>query len=216
MRNRRIHWHIRRSLRQPIPFWIAAVVLTALTATTVGHLTGAAAAERDRWGERRGAVVALHDLEPGAAIGAGDTEVRLLPAGLLPRGAATTPVTGMVVAAFVGKGEVVLTRRLAPAGLSAIAALLPPGSRGVAVPQGPAPLPVEVGDRVDVLATFDPSTTDQPTFAVATGAVVIAVSDDAVTVAVDEAEAAKVAFAVTSAAVTLVLTGVGSASEQPE
>lgn len=206
MRNRRLHWHVRRVLRHPIPFWIAAIALTALTVTTVARVSGAAAAERDRWGERRPVVVALHDLAPGAAIDAGDAEIRLLPSALVPADAATVSVTGMVAAAFVGRGEVVLTRRLAPAGLSPIAALLPPGTRGVAVAQGPAPLPVDVGDLVDVLATFD----GQPTFAVSTGAVVVAVTEDAVTVAVDESEVDEVAYAVTTASVTLVLTATSS------
>ena len=39
--------------------------------------------------------------------------------------------------------------------LGAVAARLPAGTRGVSIPTGNG-LPVELGDRVDVLATFDP------------------------------------------------------------
>ncbi|MEA3020479.1 MAG: pilus assembly protein CpaB [Actinomycetota bacterium] len=200
---RRRRFPLRRSLRRPIPFWIVACVLTALTVMTVMHVTGAAAAERDRWGARRAAVVARRDLAPGVALRPGDVVVRMLPAALVPAGALTDAPAGQVVAAWIGRGEVVLNRRLAPAGLSATAALLPRGTRGVAVPTGTAPLPVVVGDRVDLLATVDGA--QRPTFAVATDAVVVAVSADAVTVAVDEAQAPQVVDAVTTASVTLVL-----------
>lgn len=189
----------RRLLRRPIPFWLAALALTALTVSTVSRVSGAAAAERDRWGERRPVVVARHDLEPGDALR--DVEVRMLPAALVPHGA-LRGADGQVVTAWIGAGEVVLSERVAPGGLSATAARLPPGTRGVAVPQGVAPLPVEVGDRVDVIATLDTTSV-----MVSTGATVIAVGDDAVTVAVDRVDAARVAFAVATAAVTLLLSG---------
>jgi hypothetical protein len=68
---------------------------------------------------------------------------------------------------------------------------------------------LEVGDRVDVLATFDPGVSGdgEPTFAVATGAVVVHVGDDAVTVAVRQAAAPRVAYALAAGTVTLVLSG---------
>lgn len=199
----RLRWR-RRLLRRPLPFWLAALALTALTTSTVARVTGAAAAERDRWGERRPVLVARRDLHAGDALR--DVEVRLVPAALVPRGAAPPDLVRgrrRVVTAWIAAGEVVLSRRLAPDGLSPTAARLPPGTRGVAVPQGQAPLPVEIGDRVDVIATLDSSTVT-----VARGAVVVAVGGDAVTIAVRRADAAHVAFAVTSAAVTLVLSRV--------
>jgi Flp pilus assembly protein CpaB len=189
----------RRRHRRPAPFWLAAVALTALTVSTVARVTGTAAAERARWGEQRPVVVARHDLRPGERLR--DVDVRMVPAALVPRGAVAAP-GGQVVAAWIAGGEIVVRDRLAPRGLSATAALLPPGSRGVAVPAGQAPLPVEVGDRVDVVATDDTSATT-----IARDAVVIAVDEAAVTVAVDREDAASVAYAVTAAAVTLVLTG---------
>jgi hypothetical protein len=74
-----------------------------------------------------------------------------------------------------------------------VAALLPPGTRAVAVPTGEASAPVRRGDVVDVLASFDPSTTGsgEPTVAIAAGALVVDVGDGVVTVAVLPEEASR-------------------------
>jgi Flp pilus assembly protein CpaB len=144
-------------------------------------------------------LVAGRDLHPGDRVRG--ARVRMVPAALVPHGALTRRTEGTVVT-WIAAGEVVLARRVAPAGLSATASRLPPGTRGIAVPVGQAPLPVEVGDRVDVVATVD---TDAVT--IATDAMVVAEDEAAVTVAVDRNDAADVAYAVTSAAVTLVLSG---------
>ena len=189
----------RRLRRHPLPYWLAVLVLLAVTVSSVEHVTGAAAAERARWGALRPVLVASRDLHPGDRVHG--AHVRLLPAALVPRGALTHPSSATVVAE-IAAGEVVLARRVAPAGLSATAARLPPGTRGIAVPVGQAPLPVEVGDRVDVVATLDTTAVT-----IATDAVVVAEDDAAVTVAVDRLDAPDVAYAVTSASVTLVLSG---------
>lgn len=188
---------LRLRPRRPAPFWIAAAALTALTVATVARVTGAAAAERDRWGERIEVVVATADLEPGDVLRG---QVQLVPAALVPAGARTAPPDGEVVAAWIGAGEIVLERRLAPAGVSAVAALLPPGTRGVAVPIGLAPLPVEVGDRVDVHGSTR----------LAADALVVAVAEEAITVAVDDGDAALVAYEAANGTVTLVLTATSS------
>lgn len=183
----------RRLLRRPLPYWLATAVLVALTVSAIGRATESAAAARDRWGRLVPATVALHDLEPGDVVDAGDVETRLLPAGVVPGGAFDGDAVGEVVTAWTARGEVLLERRLSNR--------LPPGTRGIAVPHGLARLPVEVGDRVDLLATDDVETVT-----VAFGAIVVHVADDAVTVAVDERDVERVASAVTVAAVTLVLT----------
>ena len=59
-----------------------------------------------------------------------------------------------------------------------------------------------------VLATFDATISEgEPTFAVARRAVVVHVGEDAVTVAVGESSAPKVAYALAAGTVTLVLSG---------
>ena len=187
----------RLRFRRPLPFWLAALALTALTVSTVARVTGAAAAERERWGERVEVLVAVADLEPGDELRG---ELRLVPAVLVPADARSAPAAGETVAAWIGAGEIVLESRLAPAGLSAVTALLPPGTRGVAIPLGLAPLPVEVGDRVDVHGATR----------LAADAVVVAVSEEAITVAVGATDAARVAYEAASGTVTLVLTATSS------
>jgi len=196
---RRARFRPRRLLRRPIPWWVAAVLLAAVTTVTVGRVTGEAAAERARWGHERPVVVALADHDPGDALRA---EVRLLPAAVVPDGALDELPARATAVTALAAGEVVVARRIAPEGLSLVAARLPSETRGVAVPHGIAPLPVEVGDRADVLASFETET-----ITVATGALVVDVGEDAVTIAVDEDDAAGVAYAVTAGVVTLALSG---------
>lgn len=194
-------------VRRPPWFWIAAVVLAAATGLTAARLLGQASAEAARWGDLRPTLVAATDLEPGSVVDPGDAVVEQLPVALVPAGALDGPADGRTVAATIHRGEAVLAERLAPAGLSATAAVLPPGSVGIAVPAGPGALPLEAGDNVDVLATFDPdaSSGGEPTFPVARRASVASVGEESVTLAVAEDEAPRVAFALTAGVVTLVL-----------
>jgi hypothetical protein len=72
---------------------------------------------------------------------------------------------------------------------------------------------VRAGDEVDVLATFDPLVTpagEDPTVTVARAATVVAVRSRAITVAVTEVEAPRVAFALSQATLTLALTPPGT------
>jgi Flp pilus assembly protein CpaB len=112
---------------------------------------------------------------------------------------------GTVLTATVHEGEVVVAPRLSPAGRSALTAAVPPGTRAVAVPVDAAVLPVEPGDVVDVLATFDPDLADggEPTVAVAREALVVDTGPEAVVVAVTPGQAPRVAFAVAAGAVAL-------------
>jgi hypothetical protein len=183
---------VRLRFRHPLPYWLAVGVLAAVTAATLARVTDAAASERERWGERMLVAVALVDAGAGEAVTA---ELREVPVGLVPEGALTVLPDGDVASAWIGAGEVVLEQRLAPAGLSPAAAMLPAGTRGVAVPVGIAPLPVAIGDRVDVLGPA----------LLAAGALVVAVTDDAVTVAVPGSAARRVADVVVTGTVTLVL-----------
>ena len=90
---------------------------------------------------------------------------------------------------------------------------LDPGSRALAVPTGPGALPLHPGDRVDVLATFDPLVApagEDPTVAVARAATVVGVRRQGVTVAVSEREAPRVAFALSQATIALALAPPGT------
>ena len=191
-------------------WWAAAVVLAVASAAVVVRATGDADAARRRWGSTRAVAVAVAPIDAGIAIDASAVAVRDVPAGLVPDGALGTVPDGRVALAPIVAGEVLVEARLAPAGLSGPAALVPPGWRAIAVPSGagPGPPPLAVGDRVDIFATFlAEAGTEPPTVAVAEDALVVAVDDEGVTVAVPEVDAARVAFATTAGAVTLALRG---------
>lgn len=181
--------------------WLAVAAAAGLVAAEASRLSTDAAAERAAWGSSAPVVVALGDLQVGDVVGPGDVSVDEWPEAVIPPGAVATPPVGRVVTAPIVEGEAVVAARLAPAGLRGAAALIPDGFVAVAVPASssygaPAP-PLELGDRVDVLAPD----------VVADGAVVVAVDDDAVTVAVPSADAADVADAVAASIVTLALRG---------
>jgi len=193
---------------RPSLYWTSAVGLAVVTALVVGGLVARADSARRRWGDVEPVVVAVRSLQIGDVVEAADVAVQPWPSGLVPAGSFAEPPLGRVVTAAVYTGEALVTDRVAPDGLSGIAALLPPDTRALAVPVGPG-LQLQVGDTVDVLATFDPSIagTDEPSFAVAEAATVVAVADGAVTVAVDVADAPRVAFALSEGVVTLALRG---------
>ena len=212
MRLSHLHRAVTRLRRRPAIHWTAAVALAAATGLTVTTLVGAAAAERDRYGDVVPVLVATRDLDGGDVLAAGDTELRRMPAALVPSGALDARADGLVLSDAVYAGEPVLRSRLAPEGLGAVAALLPPGTRGIAVPDDGAGLRLASGDVVDVLATFDAGTAGAedggpPTVAVARDALVVDVSEEGVTIAVTEEQAPRVAFAVAAGLVTLALSG---------
>lgn len=211
--NRVPTWRIRR---HPLLFWVAAGTLSLVTGITVTQVLGRAEVEASRFGDMRPVLVATKDVPAGNILGPNNTEVRSHPSALVPKDALHSAVDGVVVSADIKHGEAVLNARLAPGGLSTTASLIPPGGRAIAVPTGVGSLALERGDRLDVLATLNtptsatgPPTTDAaaPTFPIARNAVVIAVNEENVTLALTEEEAARVAYALTAGVVTLVLNG---------
>jgi Flp pilus assembly protein CpaB len=209
----------RRLSRSPALFWLAAFTLAVLTGSVVARLAARVDALAARYGPLRPVVVAARDVEPGAALDDADLAVQELPAGFLPEGAlaAARDAKGRVAVAPLARGQPLFGAHLAPEGVRGVAALLPPGTRGVAVPTGGASAPVLPGDTVDVLATFDPALAGggDPTFPVAAGAVVVAVGEGSATVAVDPDEARAVAFAVANGSVTLVVAPVSARRSPP-
>jgi Flp pilus assembly protein CpaB len=196
---------LARLRRRPSAYWLSVAVLVLVTAAVVTRAVGRAEAGAARFGDLRPVAVALTTLSVGATVGPDDTEVRSLPAALVPPEAVAAVPEGAVVTATVHEGEVLVAPRLAPAGRSALTAALPAGTRAVAVPVDAAALPVEPGDVVDVLATFDPELADggDPTVAVAREALVVDAGPEAVVVAVTPGQAPRVAFAVAAGAVAL-------------
>jgi Flp pilus assembly protein CpaB len=202
---------VRRSARitrSPIVYWLAVAALALLTGTVASRVVSGAGALAARYGPLRPVVVAVRPLEPGSVVAADDVAVRQMPAGVVPEGAlaAIADARGRTVVAPAYPGVPIVAGQLAPDGRRGLTALVPPGRRAVAVPNGRPSLTLVRGDTVDVLATFDPAGATEgapPTFPVAVDALVVDVGDESAAVAVSPEEAARVAFALASGVVTL-------------
>ena len=200
---------LARLRRRPVPWWVATLALSALTAQVVTGALARAEAGAARYGRTRAVLVTTRPVEAGEVLGPDAAEVRRVPAGFVPSGAASSDALGSRVTTGLPEGEVVHGDRVAPGGLSTAAALLPPGTLGLAIPRDVGALPLEAGDVVDVLATLAEAgvaRAGDPTATVARDAVVIDVQEEAVTLAVPEDDVARVAYAVSTGVVALALT----------
>ena len=102
------------------------------------------------------------------------------------------------------RGEIVVRGHLAAGEAVGVAARLPPGTRAVAIPTeaGTAP-PLQVGQRVDVVAVAAAGDAHPPGFVLAEAVPVVDVRDGAASVAVDPAAVPRIALALAAGAVSL-------------
>ncbi|HWC10045.1 MAG TPA: Flp pilus assembly protein CpaB [Acidimicrobiales bacterium] len=200
---------LRRLSRSPVVFWALVVLLAVVTATVVGGLVRRARDEAARYGSLRTVAVARRAVDPGTVLGPADVSEERVPAAFLPDGwvPSASEVVGRTAVVPLFGGAPVLRGQVAPWGLRGVAALLPPGARAVAVPTGDVTPALRTGDLVDVLATFDAAVGagEEPTVEVAVAALVVDVAEESATVAVAPDEARRVAFALSSGAVSLTL-----------
>lgn len=131
----------------------------------------------------------------GATLTDADVRTARLPAGAVPDAEPAAAPVGRTARVELVPGEVVLAVRLGSRGL---AALLPPGSRALAVPRAAGTPPLEQGQRVDLLAAGR---------LIVAAAAVLAVDDSGTTVALPEPAAPAVAEAIAAGTVTLSLAG---------
>ena len=197
--------------RHPRVWWgfaaTAAIGAGALTASMVA----AAEDARESWGPGQPVLVAVADVDAGDEITPDLVELDHRPAGTVPSSALRTLPDGAVAAAGIVAGEVVVGSRLTGGNLSAVAARIPAGRRAVAIPNEPGVTPpLSPGDRVDVIAVV-PSADDgggrPPGFALTTGALVVEITDAAITVAVPRDVVPRVSVALGAGVVTLALVG---------
>lgn len=190
MRARRpLLWRVRRRLR----YWPVTLCLALIAGTATALALADAESAGRSFGERRRVAVAVRDLPVGHVIEDGDVEWRELPA-LVATHAVDTETVGRVVTQPVLASEPIVDARLAPTGASGADALVPAGRRGVAVPALGVHPPLELGDRVDVLTA--PPLTGSRAETVTRDALVVAVDEQAVTVAVEERDVPRVGLAV--------------------
>jgi pilus assembly protein CpaB len=198
----------RRAAARPAVRRPAVAALAVATALTVLAAVGGAQSARARWGRTRPVVVATRDLAPGEAVGGGRVARRDLPVALVPPSALGTVPEGAVVRLPIVAGEPLVAARLAPAGLTGAAALVPAGRRAVAIPRGPVGMPpLGVGDEVDLVAVGGGEGGGGPGYTLVERATVVDAGHEAVTVAVPRADAARVAAALARGAVVLALAG---------
>jgi len=193
--------------RPPVRLVVSVLVALACGLVVLRAGDGAEAAAA-RYGAPASAWVAATDLAPGDRIGAGDVARESRPAAFVPPGAVAEDPSGRRVVEAVAAGEVVAGRRLAGGDRRGVAALVPEGWRALAVPAVDAALPVEVGQRVDVLAAADATEAGPVGAVVAEDGIVVHVADDGtVTVAVHGRDAPHVVAALAGGYVSLALVG---------
>jgi Flp pilus assembly protein CpaB len=191
---------------RPLAFWALTLVVAGAAGLLVWRAVEAADRARSQWGTPRPALVATRPIAAGEVVDGADAVVRSLPAALVPDGAlsALPPEDEEAVAAGpIAAGEIVHPARLGRPARSAVAALLPAGTRGLAVPVPAGALPLRVGDVVDVVASAPGGA---GAAVVAHGAAVVHVEEASAVVAVAEADAPGVARAIADGSVVLALT----------
>lgn len=202
-----------RLTRRALLWYAAAVALTIGTAVVADSALRRAAATEAALGTTRSVAVVASAVAAGEEVGEGEVRVERWPAALVPEGAASRPPVGEVALVDLWPGEPVLARRVGGSGAGGVAALLGPGERAVPVPIVVPGLPLEVGDRVDLLAggaagggpTGDLPTSSSLPDLLATDAAILHVGEEAVVVAVSPTAAAEVAAALTAGPVVVAL-----------
>lgn len=187
------------------------IALGALTTVVVGSSISTATRAAAAWGQEREVWVVQRALDAGDVIGPTAVRRVRLPRGVIPDGAlaATSSPVGEGTRVALAPGEIVLTARLAGRGAHGVAAMVRPGFRAVSLPYDDQMPQLRVGDRVDVLATFDVGDAAEaqsaPSFPVAVDAEVLSVAPRAITLAVETDDAPRVAFALAKGAVAIAL-----------
>lgn len=194
------------SRRSSVGWWGAVATLGVVTLLIVRSSLEASAGVAARFGDLRSVPVVVRPVDAGEEVPADAIVLDERPAATVPDGEVVADGwDGRTALVPLVPGEVLLAAKVAPEGLRGVAALLPEGARALAVPAGPGGRPpLDVGDRVDLLATLG----DGETVVVASSALVLHVDADAdtVAVAVPAGEAPTVASAVATGTVTLALT----------
>ncbi len=195
----------RRLRYRRIPYWTVvgiAVVVAAISWNATVHSAEQALAV---WGTTTRVPVATARVEPGETVTGSVVDWREMPLGVVAGQPSLEP-TGRIATDLILAGEVVAEERLAEPGASGTSSLVPTGARGIAVPVDDTLPPVEVGDRVELLAGTGAGTdAGAVAHTATTTGVVVAVSEDTITVAVRAADAGPVAAAVSLGAVSLAL-----------
>lgn len=199
---------LRRLRRMPLLWWLVVLLLAGLAGTVVTRSVASAEAAAARYEGLVTVAVASRSLPAGTVVTAGDVHTETWPRAFLPQAAVLLDPVGEVVVVSMIEGEPLVDLKIAPGALGPLAGLLQAGEQAVSVPIGAGTPPLTAGDQVDIVATFDvpdgsPTT---PTAVLSSGARVLDVQQDAVTVALDHTDAPRAVHGITKGTVALVLT----------
>jgi hypothetical protein len=178
--------------RSPWLYWTIVAILAAFAGLMVMRAADSVGAARDRWGESRPALVATHDVAPGEPL-APATQLRDLPAPMLPAGALSELDAGAIARQRVAAGEVLVAHDASPSATPQ--SLIPEGWLAAAIAEA-VPSGARVGDRVTV-ATGGVVLADD--------GVVVGIVDDALLVAIPADAAPQVANAASSGDIAVLL-----------
>lgn len=194
-------------IRRPPLRLVVAGILAATCALVVAQATARAEATVADYGAHRTAWVVQTPVDAGDVLDGSVVQPEARPAAFVPEGAATEDPTGRRAAQRLDAGEVVVERRLADGDRLGVAALVPEGWRALAIPSFDATLPVEVGQRVDLLAAVDAERGPVGTVVAEDGLVVHVAEEGTVTVAVPSPDAPRVVAALAGSYVSLAVSG---------
>jgi Flp pilus assembly protein CpaB len=196
----------RRIRRYPLLWWALVVMVAGAAGFAVTSSVASAQAAADRYDGLVNVAVARRPLPAGAIVKPEDVHTESRPRAFLSDAEPVLSPAGRTITTPVEAGEVITELNAGKAGASATAALVTDDERAVALSlQGLHPT-LTIGDRVDVLATFDSAEEGgDPTVVVVERARVVQLNEDSVMVAVHESLRTKVAFAATRADIVLAL-----------
>lgn len=193
---------LRRLLRRPSWYLAASVATVTATAGLTFQFLSAAHAGAARFGQPVTVYVAAEDLTAGSTIRASDVRRMALPTAAVPPSALRRSPRGEKLVQDVAAGQILVAAALAGARRSPLAAALPPGTVGVAIPRTESLPPVRRGDRVDLWAPESSTPLE-------VAAPVVVINDATVIVAVRSQTAGEVAIALLAGPVLLTVRGTG-------
>ncbi len=204
-------WHrsgLYRWLRRPLVYWTVVGLLLVITVIGVARQSDRQRHLTETYGDLRNVPVAVALIRPGEPLDGETVRWEHRPAAGVPPGAVTDLAEGALAAEAIHPGEVIHSERVAGGG-SGLSSRLAPGTAAVSVPTSYGVPPVQPGDRVDLLATFD-SFADEvapESSRVARSATVLESGEDAVTVAIQASEVPSTVSALIWGTVTVVAVG---------
>lgn len=198
--------NLRRIRRLPIAWWAAVISLAVIAGVFVASTVSRAEAAADRYEGLIKVAVATSNLEAGSSIGNEDIRFENRPRAFLPASPIVESPSGRIASTPMVAGEVFTESKVAPGGLSSVAALLRNGERAVSVPNKKDGLRLQIDDTVDIIGSFGNS--HESALTLASAGRVVDVGESSATVAVIAQDAPRVALATANGQVALAISSV--------